>query len=794
MPGNRNASQASQNNPNRNRQGGHRNRNQRGHAGSGNLPPCPRDLSKENMQAISAPYNFVPLADWVHIPEWGRLVSHDWPFKDGCSGEIRYRLIAESPLLIGGRQDKRECNNAPHTQVHPFRLPDGRYAIPGASLKGMLRTVVEIAGFGRMRMVDDRRLSVRDLTAGARKVYGDHMTKTVGNRIFMPKPKGGWLKFDDEGSAWITPCEYARVEHDDLAVLSGDNTWRQVPGEADNDKPAKAKYDRWHGGLEIDFDPGPLADHRHSRGNRLRYRKAMNLGHGKTRGTLVFTGQPSPRKRGESGHKHLEFIFFNERNDKKKKVSEEVWRTFRQIYENNADWNDHWKHEDRVPVFYLERGGEIDSFGLSLMYRLPYRHSIRQAIAHSSPRHLEEPGPEHGYDLADLLFGSTHSSDQNAALRGRVSFETAVALDNPQPVQAPDTILNSPKPSYYPNYIQQPCRAEEPGVLEGRRYRTLMDEDARLRGFKRYPARPRERTGVQGLTPGQRNSYSVQSRLHVLRPGTAFEGRILFHNLKPEELSALLWALSWGGDKRLRHGLGMGKPFGFGQVRFKIDTAKSRILRNNGTAEEALTEELQQAFMDAFESHMEQAAREHGGWKDSPQIRNLLAMADPEAANELPHGMALRHMCLDSDRGINEFQWAKQPPKENRDRPLYILTDYATATGRYQGPPQSINRPDRVPAPSADDAATTAGKKEATLHPWVEERIAEFERSHHARREDVLRGKLLAEAWAALEEGGEKQAIRESIVAYWKSRGWWDLDTKAKSMKKARNIYGGETS
>ncbi|HFD17052.1 MAG TPA: hypothetical protein ENJ38_12220, partial [Rhodospirillales bacterium] len=52
----------------------------------------------------------------------------------------------------------------PHTQVHPFRLPDGRYAIPGSSLKGLIRAVVEIAGFGRMRMVDDIRPGLRDIS------------------------------------------------------------------------------------------------------------------------------------------------------------------------------------------------------------------------------------------------------------------------------------------------------------------------------------------------------------------------------------------------------------------------------------------------------------------------------------------------------------------------------------------------------------------------------------------------------------------------------------------------------
>ncbi len=68
------------------------------------IPNCPDNLSEENMRAISAPYNFVPLSDYVHIPEWSKRASHDWPFEDGLSGEIHYTLVAESPLLVGGEQ------------------------------------------------------------------------------------------------------------------------------------------------------------------------------------------------------------------------------------------------------------------------------------------------------------------------------------------------------------------------------------------------------------------------------------------------------------------------------------------------------------------------------------------------------------------------------------------------------------------------------------------------------------------------------------------------------------------
>ena len=792
MPGNRNA------NPQR-RTGNNPNRNGRRGPEIPSLPVCPGGLRHERMRAISAPYNFVPLADWVHIPDWSRKASHDWPFKDGCSGEIRYRLITESWLLVGGNQEENTANDRPNTEVRPFQRPDGRYGIPGSSLKGLIRAVVEIAGFGRMRMVDDRRLSVRDLTEGANEIYGKYMTNDLGDKTYEALTQAGWLKIGKDGSAQIKPCKYARVDHSELENFSRDQWWHQVPRTPE----ASKKYKRWKPlPLEIQFDLDDQIDHKHSCGT-LRYRKAVNLGHGRIDGTLVFTGQPSERAWNKEKNKylprrkHMEFIFYGEQEESRE-VPPEVWRAFREIYAENDDWNKYWKKKKRVPVFYLEENGKIASFGLSLMYRLPYRHSIHQAIAHSSPCHLEEPGLENGYDLADLLFGSTHSEDPNAALRGRVSFETAVALDNPQTVQAPPTILNSPKPSYYPNYIRQKTHPDRPWVLKGEHYNTLMDEKPEIRGYKRYPARPESWVGVQDLTESQKvknnapretKKYKVQIQLHPLRPGTAFEGRILFHNLKREELGALLWALTWGGNKGLRHGLGMGKPFGFGQVRFKIDAPKSYLLPNDADREETLSQEKQQAFMDAFEHHMEAAVREHGGWKNSPQIRNLLAMADPASVTQLPRGMELRHMCLDGK--TNEFVWARQRPKDKKTKrllrkELFVLADYISSL-------ESKGARLKVPSTQGGSGTPTDREQHPELHPWVEQKIAEFAKTHHAKREDVLRGKALAQAWSEIDDDETTQAVLESIRGYWQANGWWD-NPKGKAQKQARAIYGGKTS
>jgi hypothetical protein len=361
--------------------------------------------------------------------------------------------------------------------------------------------------------------------------------------------------------------------------------------------------------------------------------------------------------------------------------------------------------------------------GLAYMPKLAGDFSTRDLICHTSPVHLQEPGDQHGYDLADLLFGTINSQKQDDALRGRVSCEIARAEGRARPEAQPPTILNSPKPSYFPNYLTQPVDPHS-WKLKKDQYVTYIRTDAAcaptLRGFKRYPVRPLADAQVQELTDQQRGNRSVQVRLHTLPPQTRFEGRIVFHNLKPVELGALLWLLTWGGKTELRHSLGMGKPFGFGQVRIELQADRCRLIPNDpAEPEAALTPERIEQLMRAFVQTMTEQIPQ---WVRSPQILNLLAMANPENATKLPAGMELRHMRLDSSSRppINEFQSAK------KDK--LVLPDYAVATGALdassfrpaQGKPCTASQPHT--ASVSDSAPTTAPAKPAVA-PILEEQV-----------------------------------------------------------------------
>ena len=77
--------------------------------------------------------------------------------------------------------------------------------------------------------------------------------------------------------------------------------------------------------------------------------------------------------------------------------------------------------------------------------------------------------------------------------------------------------------------------------------------------------------------------------------------------MRPVELGALFWALTWGDSDQHFHSLGMGKPYGLGRVKIEIDEKISSIKSNLVNSSEAPAQnnstemkDLTKAYMDCF--------------------------------------------------------------------------------------------------------------------------------------------------------------------------------------------------
>ncbi|MDI7268384.1 MAG: RAMP superfamily CRISPR-associated protein [Myxococcota bacterium] len=288
---------------------------------------------------IRAPYNFVPLSPFVVFPEWannGDFAPHDWPFKDGISGTIDIEIEALTPIFTRG------------TGGNPsefFRTPDGKYAIPGSSIRGMLRNVVEIATFSKMSRVNDHRYGVRDLQESAKPYYRDHLTGTIDG-VLVPKVEAGWMRLgdDDNVPAVITPCSFAKVHYDKLAGVKGQRDF----GRARHGKrrPAHEKYEQWARSPPENLDVSASVKVKVRSGTAGRigdYGVVDRLGEGPVSGTLVFTGQPRPwnGEEGRGSPKHHDFFFYLlDRSDEPDiQVSSRVFDDFKFIHSNRGQQN-----------------------------------------------------------------------------------------------------------------------------------------------------------------------------------------------------------------------------------------------------------------------------------------------------------------------------------------------------------------------------------------------------------------------------------------------------------------------
>ena len=53
---------------------------------------------------VNAPFRFARINRWIYTPAWAPLVSHDVPFADGLSGTATVKVVAKTPLIVGGRR------------------------------------------------------------------------------------------------------------------------------------------------------------------------------------------------------------------------------------------------------------------------------------------------------------------------------------------------------------------------------------------------------------------------------------------------------------------------------------------------------------------------------------------------------------------------------------------------------------------------------------------------------------------------------------------------------------------
>ena len=499
------------------------------------------------------------------------------------------------------------------------------------------------------------------------------------------------------------------------------------------------------------------------------------------------------------GHKKLEFVFHGPcRNGAviaglagTLPVERDVWDAFLFMHEEqpgrdaNPNW-DFWRSEfdagRPVPIFYWEDGGRVTTLGTAFAFKAAHRKSARDLLAHSCAGHLD-PVETMKLDLAHLVFGVAAEHGAGCGLKRRARFGLARADGDPQPcIPKYPSILLGPKPGYAGLYIRQ--RHDNRPIPQGEPLATYTPMNRprephlhrpELSGVKIWPARNAGRFSP-GPVPGNLAGNSrVQTSLVTLPPGTVFRSRLTFHNLRPVELGALLWTLSFGDEAAFgddpsgvtkRHRLGMGKPLGLGEVTVRVTGLE--IEAACPASSPATHEITADGLVRTFEEYMKSSAAAYGpDWPTSKQVAALLTAATPTgtAASDL------EYMTL------AQYQTAKG----DRNRNAEYLPDYAPSGSHEKTPP----------IVGATVGVNPRGSTSTQTCAWIDETIESLKQEINERDESkILRGQPLARKWRAIADPSLKRAALQDIVARWKERGWWD-DPPRGAARRAKEIYEG---
>jgi hypothetical protein len=274
--------------------------------------------------------------------------------------------------------------------------------------------------------------------------------------------------------------------------------------------------------------------------------------------------------------------------------------------------------------------------------KIPHRRSLRQ-IVEAQGHGIDAP-----LDFARAMFGQVppeklapeiEEKPGRGALKGRVFFgEASLSGDGLHQTDDKIGVTMAPRASFWPYYLK-PGDPSEPY--------DYSNPTSEVAGWKRYPARPQAVPFLRddrptAPAPNAHGLRSTESGMRFLRASAqkplVFRGEIRFHNLKPAEIGALLWALTWGDGKcgarkPQRHLVGRGKAQGYGLCFARV--VKARIETNLGDpAPEA------SVYLNAFRSHVLAAwnARQQAQaatFEQLPMVEAVLAMSDPAVADGL---------------------------------------------------------------------------------------------------------------------------------------------------------------
>lgn len=714
----------------------------------------------------TAPYNFVPLPDKVVTLAENEIPNHDVYAKGTFSGMFDCKLVTRTPMYVRAMQSKElfdAIGETPFYMLTPaqqervaqfFTLYDADCpVIPGSSLRGMLRALIEIVGYAKMQDVTNEPLIFRAVgdTTSLGELYRDAVMQTDAappndrRKFFTPRIQAGFL--ERIGNEWqIRPavthqkqvtfgrihCKIEDAEKQKFPYVSWTLTERAENGSKVIESSAELVTDSH-------ATPMPLGQYENCRNAFRLWVKLGNYDYQDVQEghiQLKYAPVQAARAVETTDYQPAVVAFSGPMNKKKHEavvldrdsaattipLAPELVNAYREQVspEQEKLLGEHGALNLNQPVFYLMGEKGVRFFGHTMMLRLPYERAALDFV----PRELRR---EDTIDLVEALFGfvARSSTDKRQARAGRVFFSDAVCETPGAGVwlteaSFPPKILVAPKATTFQHYLtqQQPDDQVIGCDRDGReRWKALLDHYGSrtptrtvIRGSKFYWHRGKlKRTDIEETdTDKLINAPKQFTRMRPVQENVSFHFTIHFENLTEVELGALSWILRLPKDYHPK--IGMGKPFGMGVVELREVDLKTRNRR--ARYEKLFTEAGTKWDMGAPEPVDEQSCRrafekfvlermnadERGDAKrlsDIERIQMLLALLKwPGPPTAQTRAMMIERPTGDGAETVNEFKARPVLPdalaiSKTRQIPLPTL-NAPRATRRVAHAPQAL--------------------------------------------------------------------------------------------------------
>ena len=501
--------------------------------------PSKKPISSGNSVA-NAPYNFVPIN--VSVVEAPEPPSFETYYDRYFTGYIECDLQTLTPIFLGDSLTEKELEEIAKKKAEEekkrnsdekkiiktnsdFFSPANKIRIPGSSLRGMVRNLVEVVSWSKIGFFEDKNLYYRSFAdvSSVRDEYLDTICpKDMATGRSNYKMSAGYLK-KDGFEYYIYPAK----------KNSKGLQFRRITKE-----DAKSQLRR-NNIYYSEFKYYELPDGEH----------------------IVVSGSMPRKKDWVINSINLEGT--------KIKIPEEDVENYRMDENRGRNLPSGKKvqnliiecdQKEYVPCFYVtwedKNGEQRVSFGHTGMFRISYRKSIKE---HIPPAHFNDEI----MDFATAIFGITsdnkkNNEENNASFSGRVFFEDACLInpnENPLMEKKTSKILLGPKPTSFQLYLEQ----DSTNKKRLRHY----NSDAWIRGNKFYWHKSGEKWEREDLDPIAKLK-DFDNVMRPVKPKTEFKFRIRYENLSRTELGSLLFTLKL--PEGCAHKIGMGKPIGLGSV------------------------------------------------------------------------------------------------------------------------------------------------------------------------------------------------------------------------------------